>query len=241
MAGFLACAALLIGAGCAPAELGAQSWARSRGAAPGQTIRLMDGGMLLPPTMPTPDAGQGGKIPDPLTPDAAPPAADAAPPVPAVTPYPSGPWGADRGETLGDHEFAAPDSTPVRWSQLRADPKVKAFVWIISASWCGACREQVPHLNELHQRLASRGVVVVESLFQDVSGGPAAARDAQEWESQLGCEFEVVADTDPAVMPSVTPTARIIDAETMRVIQVFEGDDSSMDSQIETALSASTR
>jgi thiol-disulfide isomerase/thioredoxin len=164
------------------------------------------------------------------------------PPEETVSAYPSGPYGGSRGETLEDHRFTLSDGTTISFADIRMNPDVKAVLWVQSAEWCGACRQQVPHLNELHQRYGGSGgaLFVIESLFEDNNGSPADAATAGRWE-QHGTDFTVVADRSPAVRAYVTPSAWVIDAETMQVLEVFEGDQNSIDSAVERAISTSTR
>lgn len=42
-------------------------------------------------------------------------------------------------------------------SSLNGKPKIVEF-W---ATWCGPCVRNIPHLNELHDRFASRGLVII--------------------------------------------------------------------------------
>jgi len=59
---------------------------------------------------------------------------------------------------------AAPAMTVGRWLQGDA---VKAFegdkVYIVEfwATWCGPCKASIPHINELHERLKDKGLVVI--------------------------------------------------------------------------------
>jgi thiol-disulfide isomerase/thioredoxin len=52
----------------------------------------------------------------------------------------------------------------VRWVQGDVDSLTesrKTYVVEFWATWCGPCMKSIPHLNELHQKYASKGLVIV--------------------------------------------------------------------------------
>lgn len=59
---------------------------------------------------------------------------------------------------------AAPKKLPSQWAQ--GEP-VKSFepgkVYLVEfwATWCGPCREAIPHLNELHNKFKDKGLVII--------------------------------------------------------------------------------
>jgi thiol-disulfide isomerase/thioredoxin len=47
--------------------------------------------------------------------------------------------------------------TPVTWAALHGR-LILVEKW---ATWCGPCRQTIPHLNELHQKFAKKGLVII--------------------------------------------------------------------------------
>lgn len=61
------------------------------------------------------------------------------------------------------------------------------------ASWCGPCRQEMPHLNRLYDRYRPAGLVMIGVNIDD---DPKTALDAA---SLYGIKFPVVLDTDKKV------------------------------------------
>jgi len=68
---------------------------------------------------------------------------------------------------------------PLKWTQfkerLAADKKVKFTVVDVWATTCGPCKENFPHLVEMHQRFASKGLGVVSLTLDDPTDAKAVA------------------------------------------------------------------
>ncbi|MBI5255105.1 MAG: TlpA family protein disulfide reductase [Burkholderiales bacterium] len=79
------------------------------------------------------------------------------------------------------------------------------------ASWCGPCRQEMPHLNRLHQQYHTAGLVL---LGVNVDDEP---RNAEAAASRLALAFPVLLDTDKAVSRryelSTMPSTVLIDRE----------------------------
>jgi peroxiredoxin len=61
------------------------------------------------------------------------------------------------------------------------------------ASWCAPCRQEMPHLNALHERYRSAGLVLLGvNVDDDARNGSEAAR-------KLAVGFPVLLDTDKRV------------------------------------------
>jgi peroxiredoxin len=58
------------------------------------------------------------------------------------------------------------------------------------ASWCGPCRQEIPHLNRLHEKYRASGFQVLGINIDD------DARVATELATRLGVKFPVLLDTD---------------------------------------------
>lgn len=79
------------------------------------------------------------------------------------------------------------------------------------ATWCGPCRQEMPHLDRLYQKYRSSGFVLLGvNVDED-------ARKAAEVATKLGVTFPVLLDTDKAVSKlydlSTMPSTVIIDRD----------------------------
>lgn len=61
------------------------------------------------------------------------------------------------------------------------------------ASWCGPCRQEMPHLNKLYDKYRGSGFVLLGVNIDD------NARTATELAAKLGLRFPVLLDTDKTV------------------------------------------
>lgn len=84
-----------------------------------------------------------------------------AAPTTANKPEPSKPRDAAPTLSIGD---PAPALTVSKWVQGEPVEKLEkdtAYVVEFWATWCGPCVVSIPHLNELHEKFADRGLVVI--------------------------------------------------------------------------------
>jgi len=88
------------------------------------------------------------------------------------------------------------------------------------ASWCGPCKQEMPHLNRLYDKYRDAGFVL---LGVNVDDDP---RKAQAAAQQFGVRFPVLLDNAKTVSRlydlSAMPTTVVIDRDG-RVRQVFQG------------------
>lgn len=61
------------------------------------------------------------------------------------------------------------------------------------ATWCGPCRQEIPHLNRLHERYRKAGFAL---LGVNIDDQPRAAREMMQ---KLNVAFPVLFDTDKRV------------------------------------------
>ncbi|MEM7155431.1 MAG: redoxin domain-containing protein [Myxococcota bacterium] len=103
------------------------------------------------------------------------------------------------------------DGTALNLAELRGKVVVVDF-W---ASWCGPCREAMPRLQELHERLGAQGLVVLGVSMDEEQS------DAREFVESHGVGFPIIVDTEqrhadswqPAKMPTtfiVGPQGNIV-------------------------------
>ncbi len=78
------------------------------------------------------------------------------------------------GLTVGD---AAPKLQVGEWVQGQPVTEFDSnHVYIVEfwATWCGPCRTSIPHLNELHEKLQNRGLIVIgQDVWEDNEDGVA--------------------------------------------------------------------
>ena len=79
------------------------------------------------------------------------------------------------------------------------------------ATWCGPCRQEMPHLSRLHDKYGSAGFVLLGVNVDDDVGKAAALA------AKLGVTFPVLLDTDKAVSKrydmSAMPATVLIDKD----------------------------
>ncbi|MGQ0596911.1 peroxiredoxin family protein [Aquabacterium sp.] len=91
---------------------------------------------------------------------------------------------------------AAPDFTlrAMNGPNLRLQEQRGQVVMVnFWATWCGPCRQEMPHLNRLYEKYRKSGFVL---LGVNVDDDP---RSAAEMATKLGLKFPVLLDTDKKV------------------------------------------
>jgi len=190
------------------------------------------------------DAGSSGGTADarpPGAPDARPAPPDAAPP---HREYPAGPYGTRTGDVItnlswtgyaddngnGDPFDDSPRSVSLGEMFEGNDPGAKLIFVNSSAGWCGSCQDEASALPGLYSEYHSRGVRIISTLFETTSGAAASTDFAREWGQTFRLPFPTVADPgstlDPYYEESSVPMNMLIDAETMRILDVHHGFDS---------------
>lgn len=94
---------------------------------------------------------------------------------------------------------------PPRWQEMRG----KIVVIEVWASWCGPCRQKMPHLVKLHEAYSSRGVV-----FLGLTG---------EGKDELD-EVRKMIDTFGVTWPNgwdAIPTIQLLECEMLPTLYVF--------------------
>ena len=79
------------------------------------------------------------------------------------------------------------------------------------ATWCGPCRQEIPHLNKLYDKYRASGFVLLGVNIDD------DAKAAADLATKLGVKFPVLLDTDKSVSRlydmSAMPATVLIDRE----------------------------
>jgi peroxiredoxin len=135
---------------------------------------------------------------------------------------------------------AAPDFTlhAVNGPNLRLQEQRGRVVLVnFWATWCGPCRQEMPHLNRLYQKYRASGFVL---LGVNVDEDPKAAAGVV---AKLGVNFPVLLDTDKAVSKrydlATMPSTVLIDRDgRVRYVHLGykDGYESTYDEQIRQLL-----
>jgi peroxiredoxin len=108
----------------------------------------------------------------------------------------------------GAPDFAARDmqGRPVSLEQLRGQV-VLLNIW---ATWCGPCREEMPSLQRLHERLGPRGLRVVAVSVDGASATERAAGDPRrlvgDFAREMGLDFTLWLDPSGQVQRTYRTT-----------------------------------
>jgi peroxiredoxin len=93
------------------------------------------------------------------------------------------------GAIAPDFTLHAADGRNVRLDELRGQVVLVNF-W---ATWCGPCRAEMPHLDQLYQKYHKSGFVL---LGVNIDDNPATALTTAQ---KLGVSFPILLDTDKKV------------------------------------------
>ena len=99
----------------------------------------------------------------------------------AVTVQPSG--------IAPDFTLRSMDGPNLRLAEQRGQVVMVNF-W---ATWCGPCRQEMPHLNKLYDKYRDSGFVLLGVNIDDNAG------KATDLANKLGLKFPVLLDTDKTV------------------------------------------
>ncbi|HKW82866.1 MAG TPA: TlpA disulfide reductase family protein [Burkholderiaceae bacterium] len=109
---------------------------------------------------------------------------------------------------------AAPDFTlrTMNGPNLRlAEQRGRVVMVNFWATWCGPCRQEMPHLNRLYEKYRASGFVLLGVNVDDDT------RNAAELATKLGLKFPVLLDTDKGVSKlydlSTMPSTVLIDRD----------------------------
>ncbi len=105
-------------------------------------------------------------------------------------------------------DFTLSDPAGMRTSDLR-DLRGKVIVVDFWATWCGPCRALMPHIQKMHEQLASKGLII---LGLDVGEDAATVAKFAEKQSYT---FRLLLDAEPEVTSryfvQAYPTTFVID------------------------------
>jgi peroxiredoxin len=112
--------------------------------------------------------------------------------------------GADRAGAALSPSAPAPDFTlrSMAGSNLRlAEQRGSVVLVNFWATWCGPCREEMPHLNRLYDKYRGSGLQLLGVNVDD------DAKNAIGMAQKMGVRFPVLLDTDKAVSRSFDVSA----------------------------------
>ena len=165
-------------------------------------------------------------------------------PMPA---YPAGPYGHGLGAVIDNLEFMGwrdpvasnYDVTALEHIRLGDfyDPngtQTELIVLNASAVWCTVCQAEMRdmHKSGTYDAFRQRKAQVFGTLFQDGAGDPAKPSDLSLWGSSQARAIGFPLVLDPALKmgpyftSDATPLNLVIDARTMKIIDVMMGYDS---------------
>ena len=120
----------------------------------------------------------------------------------------------------------------VRLSEFYDPHGATKLIWInASAVWCAVCRAEMKDIKArgVHAALGPKGLVMVETLFEDNDTNPARPSDLKLWGSVPDYSIDYTLLLDPGFKLGVfftsdaTPLNMLVDAKTMRVLETTIG------------------
>lgn len=153
----------------------------------------------------------------------------------AAPQYPTGPFGAEEGDTLGNLCFAgfrSPATVSHEASSLETvafsdyyDPTgSKGYRLLLintAAVWCSACRTEHETLSAENDEYTPKGLRIVSTLFQDAQQNPATLHDLSTWVGTFSSDYAMVLDPEYQMgtyaSASSAPLNLVVDARTMKI------------------------
>lgn len=141
--------------------------------------------------------------------------------------YPSGNIGTAEGAVLANHTFTLPEGGEFTLDEVFFEPENRLLMLVTASGWCGACIEEQPKLQALHDAHGEQGLALIVAVFQDDQFVAAEADDARLWRDRFDLTFPVVADT-PFILgeyydAAQTPMIMMVDVDTMEILSIETG------------------
>ena len=108
--------------------------------------------------------------------------------------YPEGPYGSHIGDRLEDFVLRDCDGNDVSFGQGLSQAEL--VLLNVGAGWCGPCIEETRVMEEeIFQPFCSRGLRIVQVLFEDADALPTTSLFCQQWRDEYELTFPVLRDT----------------------------------------------
>lgn len=163
-----------------------------------------------------------------------------------VQAYPPGPYGHGVGAVIENLEFLGwRDPAAVNYDSTQLTPiklgdyydpngtQTEIIVLNAAAVWCTVCQAEMRdmHNDGTYKSFLARKAQVFGTLFQDAAGDPAQPQDLTIWGANAARQIPFPLVLDPALKMGIyfasdaTPLNLVIDARTMRILDVMMGYD----------------
>ena len=114
---------------------------------------------------------------------------------------------------LADSEFELLDGTKFKVS----DKKGKVLLLNIWGTWCGPCREEMPHLIEMQNEFGPQGFEVVGLNIGDGSGGPESIEDIKAFVDRMKLNYTIARSPTAATVQFYLITKQQVVPQTLLV------------------------
>jgi peroxiredoxin len=102
------------------------------------------------------------------------------------------------GESASDFTLRDVNGQEMVLSSLKGKVVVLSF-W---ATWCGPCKEEMPHLQQMYTELKDKGLVVLSISTDDAR----SASKVKPFVMKMGYSFPVLLDRDSTVIGAYNPS-----------------------------------
>ena len=118
--------------------------------------------------------------------------------------------------SLADADFELLDGTKFKVS----DKKGKVLLLNIWGTWCGPCREEMPHLIEMQNKYADKGLEIIGLNIGDGSGGPESNEQIKAFAEKMKLNYTIARSPGSATIQfykisqqQVVPQTLLVDRE----------------------------